>query len=396
MRDSAIRLVESLPERWLEDRFQSGGRWRIRVGRAARDVIVTASGASVEKANGKIDAEIQTDPDTWRAMDAGEMSGVEAFVERKLTVRGSIERALHFEPMFDRADAGGMRYTMEEVDIGRGMKISALVAGSAEAEPLLLIHGLGATKASWLTVVPQLARSYRVIVVDLPGFGRSSKPIGRYDSAWFCGHLCRLLDELGIDECSVAGNSMGGKIAMEMAMLDPERVRAIMCLCPASAFSNRPMLRLVKWLRPELGMAVGFLPRARVRDEIKSLFADSNRLEDVWVEAAIDDFFRVWRSPRARGAFFAAARSIYLEEPHGDDGFFTRLELMKTPSLFVYGEQDSVITHHFGRKIELTLPLAEVQVWPDCGHVPQIEHPDRTAELMLGFLARAGDSRAAG
>jgi pimeloyl-ACP methyl ester carboxylesterase len=396
MRDSAIGLVESLPGRWLEDRFHSGGRWRIRVGRAARDVIVTASGASVEKANGKIDAEIQTDPDTWRAMDAGEMSGVEAFVERRLTVRGSIERALHFEPMFDRADAGGMRYTMEEVDIGRGMKISALVAGSAEAEPLLLIHGLGATKASWLTVVPQLARSYRVIVVDLPGFGRSSKPIGRYDSAWFCGHLCRLLDELGIDECFVAGNSMGGKIAMEMAMLDPERVRAIMCLCPASAFSNRPMLRLVKWLRPELGMAVSFLPRARVRDEIKSLFADSTRLEDVWVEAAIDDFFRVWRNPRARGAFFAAARSIYLEEPHGDDGFFTRLELMKTPSLFVYGEQDSVITYHFGRKIERTLPLAEVKVWPDCGHVPQIEHPDRTAELMLEFLARAGDSRAAG
>ena len=279
MRDSAIGLVESLPERWLEDRFQSGGRWRIRVGRAARDVIVTTSGATVERANGGVDAEIQTDPDTWRAMDAGEMSGIEAFLERRLTVRGSIERALHFEPMFDRPDAGGMSYTMEEVDIGHGMKISALVAGRSTAEPLLLIHGLGATKASWLTIVPQLARKYRVIVIDLPGFGRSSKPIGRYNSAWFCGHLCRFLDRMEIDECYVAGNSMGGKIAMELAMLDPERVRAIMCLCPASAFSNRPMLRLVKVLRPELGMALGYLPRARVREEIKSLFADSDRLE---------------------------------------------------------------------------------------------------------------------
>ena len=394
MGDSAIRLVESLPKRWLEDRFQGGGRWRIRVGRAARDVVVTSSGASVEKANGNVDAEIDTDPGSWRAMDAGEMSGIEAFVQRKLTVRGSIERALHFEPMFDRPDAGGMRYTMEEVDIGHGVKLSALVAGSPEAEPLLLIHGLGATKASWLTIVPQLARKFRVIVIDLPGFGRSSKPIGRYDSAWFCGHLCGFLDRMEIGGCYVAGNSMGGKIAMELAMLDPERVRAIICLCPASAFSNRPMLRLVKVLRPELGMALGYVPRARVREEIKSLFADSNRLEDVWFEAAIDDFFRVWRSPKARGAFFAAARSIYLEEPHGDEGFFTRLELMETPALFVYGEQDSVITHRFGRKIQRTLPLAEVQVWPDCGHVPQIEHPDRTAELMLAFLARARDSRA--
>ncbi len=96
-------------------------------------MVVTTSGVSVEKANGKVDAEIQTDPDTWRAMDAGEMSGIEAFVERKLTVRGSIERALHFEPMFDRPDAGGMRYTMEEVDVGNGVTISALVAGRATA-----------------------------------------------------------------------------------------------------------------------------------------------------------------------------------------------------------------------------------------------------------------------
>jgi len=126
------------------------------------------------------------------------------------------------------------------------------------------------------------------------------------------------------------------------------------------------------------------------------LFADSDRLEDVWLEAAIDDFFRVWRNPKARGAFFAAARSIYLEEAHGDAGFFTRLELMATPALFIYGERDSVITHHFGRKTQQTLPEAEVHVWPDCGHVPQIEFPDRTADVMLKFLSRSSEGLAAG
>ncbi|MGH2697791.1 MAG: alpha/beta fold hydrolase [Actinomycetota bacterium] len=371
------------------------GRWRIRLGRATRDVVVSQTGVVVEQPAGKADAEIETDHDTWRAMDAGEMSGIEAFVERKLNVRGSIERALQFEPMFDRPDGGGMRYTIEEIPIGNRLKISALIAGPEDAEPLLLMHGLGATKASWLTVLPQLASHYRVIVIDLPGFGRSSKPIGRYDAAWFCGHICRLLDGLEVERCHVAGNSMGGKIAMELAMLDPERVIDVMCLCPASAFSDRPMLRLVQLLRPELGVAVGFVPRSRVRKAIESLFSNSGLLDGVWIEAAIDDFTRVWRNPKARGAFFAAARSIYLEDPHGEAGFFTRLELMEIPSLFIYGEQDAIITHQFGQKIQAVLPKAEVHVWPDCGHVPQIEHPNRTAEVMLDFMSQTTGKRAA-
>jgi pimeloyl-ACP methyl ester carboxylesterase len=68
---------------------------------------------------------------------------------------------------------------------------------------------------------------------------------------------------------------------------------------------------------------------------------------------------------------------------------------MEKPSLFVYGEQDGIITHHFGRKVQLTLPDAEVHVWPDCGHVPQIEHPERTSKVMLDFMSQTKGSRAA-
>jgi len=395
MGDSAVGLLDQLPGRWLPQRVRAEGRWRIRLGRATRDVVVTHSGVTVEKPAGKADAEIETDHDTWRAMDAGELSGIEAFVERKLNVRGSIERALQFEPMFDRPANGGLRYTIEDVPIGNRVTISALIAGPEDGEPLLLMHGLGATKASWLTVLPQLAAHYRVMVVDLPGFGRSSKPIGRYDAAWFCGHMCHFLDAMGVDRCHVAGNSMGGKIAMELAMLDPERVIDVVGLCPASAFSDRPMLRLVQFLRPELGVAFGFVPRSRVRKTIESLFSDTASLDGVWIEAAIDDFTRIWRNPKARGAFFAAARSIYLEDPHGETGFFTRLELMDTPALFVFGEQDEIITHHFGSKIQHALPTSEVHVWTDCGHVPQIERPARTADVMLEFLRQSAGKRAA-
>jgi len=395
MGDSAVGLLDELPGRWLPDRMRTEGRWRIRLGRATRDLVVTKSGVTIERPNGKVEAEIETDHDTWREMDAGRLSGIEAFVDRRLKVRGSIERALLFEPMFDRPDNGGLRYSIDEIQIGNRVNISTLVAGPQDGEPLLLMHGLGATKASWLTVLPQLASRYRVMVIDLPGFGRSSKPIGRYDAAWFSGHVCHFLDAMSVERCHVAGNSMGGKIAMELAMLDPDRVTDVMCLCPASAFSDRPMLRLVQLLRPEFGVALGFVPRSRVRKTIESLFSNAGVLDGVWIEAAIDDFTRVWRNPKARGAFFAAARAMYLEDPHGEAGFFTRLELMEIPSLFVYGEQDGIITHHFGRKVQSTLPDAEVHVWQDCGHVPQIEHPERTAKVMLDFMSQTTGRRAA-
>jgi pimeloyl-ACP methyl ester carboxylesterase len=271
------------------------------------------------------------------------------------------------------------------VDTGRA-KISTLVAGDPLAEPLVLIHGLGATKASWLTVVPELARHFRVMAIDLPGFGASSKPFGRYDAPWFSRHVVDFLDALGIDDTVVAGNSMGGRIAQELAMSSRDRVRAIACLCPATAFSNRPFLFFARLARAELGIAVTRLPRERLRSMLMQLFADPKRIDPEWFDAAIDDFRYVWRNPRARVAFFAAARRIYLEEGMGEEGFWARLSKMSVPALYIYGERDTLITHHFARKIRNHLPGAEVQVWKDCGHTPQLEWPDRTAKTLLDFF----------
>jgi pimeloyl-ACP methyl ester carboxylesterase len=272
------------------------------------------------------------------------------------------------------------------------MKISTLVTGPTDAPPLVLIHGLGASKASWLPVVPQLARHYRILAVDLPGFGASSKPRGRYDAKWFATKMFGFLDSAGYDSALIAGNSMGGRIAQEMAMLQPDRVDAIACLCPATAFSHRPALWLARFLRPELGSAVALMPRRQLKDTIRSLFAKPSRIDESWYEAAVDDFLATWKSPRARMAFFAAARHLYLQEPNGEKGFWACLSLMSTPAFYIYGRHDTIITHHFGSKVSRFLPDAHVEVWNDCGHVPQLEHSDRTAERLVEFFADAVDS----
>jgi pimeloyl-ACP methyl ester carboxylesterase len=381
--------VESLPSRYRGGADRPT-RYRLKVDRLVRDVVLDGSGCRVEKANGtRPDTEIQTDKETWLALDAGRLSGIEAFAERKLVVRGSIERSLHFEPSFQRPRAGGLRYSLEMIPVHRH-KISALIAGAEDKPPLLLIHGLGATKASWLTVVAPLAKHHRVIAVDMPGFGASSKPIAPYDAPWFANQAFALFDSLGIDRAFVAGNSMGGRIAMEMAMRRPERLRGIACLCPAAAFLHRPALNFVRFLRPELGVIARALPRKQMNANLRQLFADPGCVHESWYEGAIDDFMSTWRNARARLAFLRALRNIYLDEPLGDEGFWTRLANMETPAMYIYGRHDGLITHRFATKVRETVPHAKVNVWNDCGHVPQIEFPERTASEMTRFFRTAG------
>jgi pimeloyl-ACP methyl ester carboxylesterase len=260
----------------------------------------------------------------------------------------------------------------------------------------VLVHGLGATKSSWLPIIPELAKQYRVIAIDVPGFGASSKPMGPYNAPWFSDHIVRFLDKLGIEQTFLAGNSMGGRISIEMAMRAPSRVAGIACLCPAAAFSKRPLLWMARIARPELGVFAARLPRHRVRAGLKDLFASPRRVDESWYDAAIDDFLQVWRSPRARMAFFAALRNIYLDEPYGESGFWARLAQIQAPALFVYGSRDVLITARFARRVRLTIPNASVHVWRDCGHVPQIEHSKRTTKTLLDFYARSSAGRKAG
>src|SRR5919106_4973257 len=189
-RNPAAIAIERLPERYRGgDPRLAETCFRIHLGRIRRDVIIGRDSCEVVASNEhEPDVEIRTDPETWLAMDAGTLSGIEAFGQGRLTMRGSIEKSLRFETLFERPDEGGLRYSLETIENGK-LEVSALTAGPSDAPPLLLLHGLGATKASWLTVVPQLAQRHRLVALDLPGFGRSSKPRGAYDAPWFADHV---------------------------------------------------------------------------------------------------------------------------------------------------------------------------------------------------------------
>jgi pimeloyl-ACP methyl ester carboxylesterase len=154
-------------------------------------------------------------------------------------------------------------------------------------------------------------------------------------------------------------------------------------LSPALAWlRDRRWAPVVRLLRPELGL-LQMAPRPVVERVVRRLVPGGN---SGWSAAGVDEFLRAYLTPRGRAAFYAAARNIYLDEPHGDDGFWNRLAGMSTDSLFVWGRRDTLVPIAFMKHVERALPSAR-HVELECGHVPQLERPRETHAAMRDFLA---------
>src|SRR5581483_2762014 len=167
-------------------------------------------------------------------------------------VRGNLDYAVGFEGMFRLPNGRDPLLRIYDVAVGRH-RVSTLTMG--RGPDVLLVHGLGGTRASLFETAAALSRRYRVHAIDLPGFGSSSKPAtGAYNARWFASVVEGLLDELDIDRAHVVGNSLGGRVAIELGLNAPERVAALGLLCPAVAFVHRGFHPIVRLLRPEFGM----------------------------------------------------------------------------------------------------------------------------------------------
>src|SRR5690606_29882980 len=192
--------------------------------------------------------------------------------------------------------------------------------------PVVLLHGLGATNASMLPSLRDLSRDHRVIAPDLPGFGDSAKPLRRYHAQFFARWVVALLDRLGLECAHLIGNSMGGRIAIEVGLSHPDRVNRLALFAPAMAFKKlRQLVPLVRLMRPELGAMPLVVPRLTVTSTLRMIMARSQRLPNAWYEAAADEFLRVLATARGRISLFSAAQQIYLDEAFGQHGFWARL-----------------------------------------------------------------------
>ncbi len=348
----------------------------------AWDALVDAGGAQLVPADRskRADAILAADRATWTKIVRDVRGGMAAFRSGRLTVRRDLHLGVGFlAATADESRPARLRFRSVDTDAG---SISLMEAG--EGSPVLMLHGLGATKASFLPTLTALADTHRVIAMDLPGFGNSDKPLrGAYDAAFFADAAVALLDALGIDRAAVLGNSMGGRAAIELGLRCPERVERLVLLAPSLAWlRGRPWAAPLRLVPAKLGV-IQPAPRRVVEGIVRRVVPGAR---DNWTAAGVDEFLRAYLEPRGRAAFYAAARNIYLDEPHGPNGFWSRLEGLEPESLFVWGRHDGLVPIGFARHVNRVLPGAR-HLKLDCGHVPQLEAPAETHRAVLRFLS---------
>ena len=386
----------TLPERYLGAEPGYDATYRIRLGDVGRtwEIRLTEDAASVRPGTcRRPDVTIGTDSETWLRLRQGELSGIEAFSQRRLYAKGDLDMAVGFEGRFARPDGRPPLLRLHDVRLP-GRRVRTLTMGEGDVD-VLLLHGLGATKSSFFETAAELSRTHRVHAIDFPGFGGSSRPpFAPYTARWFADTVVGVLDQLGIDRAHIVGNSMGGRVAIEVGLRRPERVRSLGLLGPAVAFIKRAWHPIVRLARPELGLIPHRYPRRAVQGQLGSMFWDPDSLDPALSDIVVDEFQRIYGDAMARFAFLCSARNIYLDAPWGKNGFYARLADLEAPSLFVWGSHDRLIPSAFKRHVAEWLPGAEQVVMDECGHVPQIEQAELTNRLLADFLARA-DAKAA-
>jgi pimeloyl-ACP methyl ester carboxylesterase len=381
--------VRTLPRRFRRDAANGlSAEWELRVGAQTFAISVADHACFVRKGPSASPATIiTTEPATWIEMDEGTIAGAQAFMERQVGVSGNLDLAVRLQTLFKPYKRARRPADLDQVEIEvEGVKLSTYLVG--EGPPIVLVHGLGGSKVTWLPVLPALAEKHRVIVPDLPGHGESDKPRTDYTPRFFARALRRLMDAVEVDRAVIVGNSLGGRIAIELALRSPGRVSSLALLDPSvPGLRWRYILGFTRVFPTEFG-AIPFPLRERWMEvAIKRLFAHPDRMPREAYSAAAGEFIRIYRNANARIAFFDSLRRIVTERP---EVFYASLRRIKQPTLVIFGEKDGLVPLRLGVRLAEHLPNAQLIVLPDVGHVPQFEATKETLEALLSFLGEAG------
>jgi pimeloyl-ACP methyl ester carboxylesterase len=368
-----VRLVE----RFDPDALRVGGRpQRLRLAvrdGASWDAELSRGGAVLVPPTRRVpESGLLADAATWDTVAGDARAAYRRFFDGSLRSRGSAHLTLGFlaATSGDRRP-GRLTWSSVRTPVGR---VSLLEAGTGQ--PLVCIHGLGGTKISMLPLVTALSDRHRVIAIDLPGFGESVKPVrNRYDAPEFATAVLGVLDALGLSQVDLLGHSLGGRIALEVALREPARVRRLALLTPAMAWLRRPAWQGLLRLAPSRLGALQPTPRRLTERILRSALAQGGAdVSSPAVRLAMHEFLRGYSKPGGRVAFYSAARNIALDDPLGTDGLWTRLSQLAPEALFVWGRRDPLVPIGFERHVQERLPAA-AHLELDCGHLPQVERP---------------------
>ncbi len=280
--------------------------------------------------------------------------------------------------------------TTENPALGTQMPILDIQTNFIEAgtgNPVVLLHGSGvgvSAWANWHLAIPALAKSFRVLAPDMPGFGYTErKPGQKYDMKLWVAHLLAFLDAMNIDQADLVGNSFGGGLSLAFSLRHPDRVRRLVLMgTPAGHFPMTHGLKGPRTFEPT---------REWVADMLRIFPYDKS----VVTEEMIDERYLAMQRPDERAAFKKLMPKDDGEEKERivrgvpED----RLATIDKPALVIHGRDDGVIPVEIGRRMLDHMPRAEMHVFGNCGHWVQLERPEAFHALVHEFLMRPATTR---
>ncbi|MDT5094178.1 MAG: hypothetical protein QOH60_3541 [Mycobacterium sp.] len=266
-----------------------------------------------------------------------------------------------------------------------GDRVAYRDQGSGEA--LLLIHGMAGSSETWRAVMPRLAKNYRVVAPDLLGHGESAKPRGDYSLGAFAVWLRDFLDELGITQATIVGQSLGGGVAMQFVYQHPDYCRRLVLIASGGLGPDVGLiLRLLSAPGAELILPVA-APRPvlragnKVRGWLSSAGIHSPRGTEMWTAySSLSD-------RQTRQAFLRTLRSVVDYRGQAVSAL-NRLQMVADlPIMAIWGDRDAIIPVDHAYAAHDVRKETRLEVLPGIGHFPQVEAPMEVVDLIEDFMS---------
>ncbi len=258
------------------------------------------------------------------------------------------------------------------------LKVSYYEGGPQGAETVLLLHGFGADKSTWLWFARTLTERYHVIIVDLPGFGASDRPHGSYDVGTQAERLAAFVDALGIRRLHLAGHSMGGHIAALYAARYPDQVSSLALIANAGVTAPRRS---------------PFFQRLEEQGDNPLLVDSEPQFDELldWLFVAPPQFPERLHQYLAQRAVADSAHQHEVFE-HLLDRYVPlepELPRIQARTLLLWGDQDRILDVSSIEIIQSLLKDVSVVIIKGCGHAPILERPEESAADYLKFIDQA-------
>jgi pimeloyl-ACP methyl ester carboxylesterase len=285
-----------------------------------------------------------------------------------------------------------------------GVNLHYFCGGTGPA--LLLVHGLGSSASvEFHYNLEPLAAHHQVFAIDLPGFGRSDKPVLAYTIDLFVRAVSDLMATEGIERAAVMGVSMGGRVALGLALDSPEKVDRLVLVDALGIGAPRRVLAYSILLTRGLGeltlrgtaRALRQMNPTMIRRFWGWYLKRPNRVDTIWTDERIASHGTLLATPAYRAAYLSALRSIAgMRQLRDGVVVQDRLTELRMPTLLIWGGHDHIFPASHAQVAMGRIPNGRLEVFDDSGHTPQMEEPERFNRLVLDFLGEPASHRGEG